>query len=278
MSDIKWIKITVNMFDDEKIKLIESMPESDTILVIWIKLLIQAGRNNHNGFIFLNENIPYTDEMLSTVFDRPVSVVRLALKTLQDFDMIEFDENDFLRISNWEKHQNVDGMERVRELNRKRNQRYRKRKKQKLLEQKKDNDVSVTSHDGTEEELELELELEEDKEQQQKQAKSNVVNPFTFYEQNYGLLNPFIAGNISQWIDDLNNELVTESMKLALKQNKPFKYAEAIMKIWKDKNIKTIDDVRADEVAFQKSLESKNKKQPKTREDIKNEIGRSSYK
>lgn len=31
MSEIKWIKITTNMFEDEKIKLIDAMPERDTI-------------------------------------------------------------------------------------------------------------------------------------------------------------------------------------------------------------------------------------------------------
>ncbi len=42
MPDVKWIKLTTFMFDDEKIKLIESMPDADAVLVIWIKLLIQA--------------------------------------------------------------------------------------------------------------------------------------------------------------------------------------------------------------------------------------------
>lgn len=46
MAEIKWIKLSVNMFDDEKIKLIETMPEADTIIVIWVKLLALAGRSN----------------------------------------------------------------------------------------------------------------------------------------------------------------------------------------------------------------------------------------
>ena len=44
MAEVKWIKITTDMFDDEKIKLIESMPERDTVLTIWIKLICLAGR------------------------------------------------------------------------------------------------------------------------------------------------------------------------------------------------------------------------------------------
>src|SRR5699024_3136074 len=59
VSNIKWIKLSTSMFDDEKIKLIEKLPEADTILIIWIKLLSQAGRTNANGYIYLNENVPY---------------------------------------------------------------------------------------------------------------------------------------------------------------------------------------------------------------------------
>lgn len=151
------------MFEDEKIKLIEQMPDADTILIIWIKLLSQAGKTNASGYIYLSENIPYTDEMLATIFNRPVSTVRLALKTFEDFGMISIDNEHFIAIENWEKHQNVEGMERVRKLNAERNRRYRERKKQRQIESgNKDSDVSVTSHDGTDIELELELDIDKE--------------------------------------------------------------------------------------------------------------------
>lgn len=130
MSDIKWIKITTNMFEDEKIRLIDAMPERDTIHYIWIRLLVQAGKTNTNGFIFLNENIPYTDEMLATIFCRPLASIRLALKTLCDFEMIEITPDNIIKILNWDKHQNIEGMERVRAQNRKRVENHRDKKKQ----------------------------------------------------------------------------------------------------------------------------------------------------
>src|SRR5699024_1047684 len=166
-SNIKRIKLSTSMFDDEKIKLIEKLPEADTILIIWIKLLSQAGRTNANGYIYLNENVPYTEEMLATIFDRSLNTVRLALKTLREFGMIFIDDDSFIRISNWEKHQNVEGMDRVRKLNAERNKRYRERKKQQQLLESKTNDVSVTSRGGTEEEIERNK--EKDKEIKQKQ-------------------------------------------------------------------------------------------------------------
>lgn len=130
MSDIKWIKINTNMFEDEKIKLIDAMPERDTIHYIWVRLLAQAGKTNSNGYIFLSEDTPYTDEMLSTIFSRPLTSIRLALKTLKNFGMIKIDENNFIKITNWHKHQNIEGMEKVREQNKIRAKNFRDRKKQ----------------------------------------------------------------------------------------------------------------------------------------------------
>ncbi|WP_315078571.1 phage replisome organizer N-terminal domain-containing protein [uncultured Clostridium sp.] len=95
-----------------------------------IRLLVQAGKTNSNGFIFLGENIPYSDEMLSTIFCRPLTSIRLALKTLKDFRMIKVDEDNLIKIINWEKHQNVEGMERVREQNKIRAKNFRDKKKQ----------------------------------------------------------------------------------------------------------------------------------------------------
>src|SRR5690625_401301 len=156
MSNVRWIKLSTSMFDDEKIRLIEQMPDADTILIIWVKLLAQAGRTNAGGYIFLNENVPYTEEMLATIFDRPLSTVRLALKTFKDFGMIDIDENNFIHISNWEKHQNIEGMERIRKQTRERVRRHRERKKLEEKEgknrKKKDVTLPETLRNATEEE------------------------------------------------------------------------------------------------------------------------------
>lgn len=159
MSDVKWIKLSTNMFEDEKIRLIEQMPEADTILIIWVKLLSQAGKTNASGYIYLSENIPYTDEMLATIFNRPIGTVRLALETFKQFGMIEIDNDSFISISNWEKHQNIEGMEKIRIQNRERKRRQREREKR-LPESE-----GVTSRDShaTEEELEEELDKEKEK-------------------------------------------------------------------------------------------------------------------
>jgi predicted phage replisome organizer len=143
MAEVKWIKITTSMFDDEKIRIIESMPDADSILVVWIKLLTLAGKVNSNGFIFLTENIPYTNEMLSNLFNRPLNTVRLALTTFKQFGMVDYDETNFLHITNWSKHQNIEGLDKIREQNRIRQQRHRETQKA-LPEVKKSKKSNVT--------------------------------------------------------------------------------------------------------------------------------------
>lgn len=152
MAEIKWIKLTVNMFDDEKIRLIQAIPEADAIIVIWVRLLTLAGKTNSDGQIYINENMPYNDEMLATLFNKPVNTIRLAIKTLESFGMIDVFDNGTIFVNNWEKHQNIEGMEKIKEQNRLRQQ--KQREKRKLLVS------NVTSRDSHDTELELDLELD----------------------------------------------------------------------------------------------------------------------
>lgn len=159
-SEVKWIKLSTQMFEDEKIRLIESMPEADTLLIIWVKLLAQAGKTNASGYIYLAENIPFTVEMLSTIFNRPLTVVRLALNTFQQFGMIEITDDNYISICNWEKHQNIEGLDKIREQNRLRKQKEREKKK--LLIESRDVTGQVTQNHATDIDKELDKELDKD--------------------------------------------------------------------------------------------------------------------
>ena len=129
MGDIKWIKITTDMFDNRKIRAIRKLPEGNNIILIWVMLLSLAGRCNASGMIFLTANIPYTNKMLADELNFEESVICMALDALERFGMITRDENMLISINNWVEYQNVEGMDRIREQNRLRNIEYRKRKK-----------------------------------------------------------------------------------------------------------------------------------------------------
>lgn len=126
MAEVKWIKIVTDIFDDEKILIIESMPEADSIIVIWFKLLCLAGKQNNSGVFMIRDRIPYTDEMFSAIFRRPINTLRLAFKTFESLGMIEI-INDAVTIPNWGKHQSLEQMEARRLYERDRKREYRKR-------------------------------------------------------------------------------------------------------------------------------------------------------
>lgn len=129
MADVKWIKIVTDIFDDDKIKLIEGLPDGDSIIVCWFKILCLAGMKNSSGVLMLTERIAYTDEMLSTVFRRPLQTVRLALETFEAFGMIEI-VNGAITIPNWGKHQSQDRLEKLKEYQKEYQREYRKKQAQ----------------------------------------------------------------------------------------------------------------------------------------------------
>lgn len=161
MPDVKWIKITTDMFDNRKIKHIRKLPEGNNIVLIWVMLLTMAGKCNAGGMIFLTENIPYTTKMLADELDFEENVVIVALKALEEFGMIYTNDN-VLAISGWDEHQNIEGMEKIREQNRQRQARF-KAKKKLLLCNVTDNVMSRDSN-ATEEEKEKEKERDLEKE------------------------------------------------------------------------------------------------------------------
>ena len=141
-SDVKWIKITTDIFDDEKVLMIESMPSADSIIVIWFKLLVLAGKQNNSGVFILNNRIAYTDEMLASIFRRDIGLVRMALRTFEQFDMIEI-VDDVITIPNGGKHQTLDSYEKKKE--RDRIYQAKRRANQKLLIEKS-SDTSLDRH------------------------------------------------------------------------------------------------------------------------------------
>lgn len=160
MAEVKWVKLTTDMFDNRKIKHLRKLPEGNSIVLIWVMLLTMAGRCNSGGLIFLTENIPYTPKMLADELDFEESTVALALKALEQLDMIVTNDG-FFCIAGWEEYQNADRLAELRAKD-------RERKRLKRAEAKALPAVSEDVHGMSVEcpHTEKEEEVEEEKEKE----------------------------------------------------------------------------------------------------------------
>lgn len=165
MADVRWIKIATDIFDDEKILLIESLPDSYAIITVWFKLLCLAGKQNNSGVFIMNDKIPYTDKMLATIFRMKESTVKMALETFEQFGMIETIDS-VITIPNWGKHQSLDQLEERKQYMR--DYMQKRRAKQKEIACKDNSKVngkvnSKVNVNTLEEEIEEEIEEEKEK-------------------------------------------------------------------------------------------------------------------
>lgn len=162
MAEVKWIKLFVDIWDNRKIRQIETLPDGDTVLVIWLKLLTLAGNINNDGFVYFTKDIPFSDEMLAAHFGKPLNTVKMALEVFQRFGMIEI-VNEIIRVSNWEKYQNKQRLDDLKEYNRIKQREHRERV----------NEMSMLSIDS--QDIERRKKKEEEKEKRKRKKKDFIA-------------------------------------------------------------------------------------------------------
>lgn len=213
MADIKWVKVATNMFDNRKIKSIRLLPEGNNIVLIWVMLLTIAGRCNAGGKVFVTEDIPYSTKVLANELGFKEKTLKNALETLQRFDMISV-EKDSIQIIGWAEHQNMDGMERIREQNRIRKQRQRE-KSQNENEMSRDMecDISrdVTQQNKNKRENENKKERDKEKAPAQKKAYGEYGNVFLTNEE-YAKLKAEYPADFESMIDNLSSYMASKKV------------------------------------------------------------------
>ena len=264
MSEIKWIKITTDIFDDEKICLIDALPDHDAILVIWFKILALAGKHNRNGLLMMSDKVHYTDEMLATIFRRPLNTVRMALGIFEQFGMVEIIDG-IIALPNWEKHQNIDGMEKIKEQTRNRVARHREKQKT-LAQGNVTGNVTVTQGNALEEERDKNknrLDKDKNKNITTTSSSGNILE--LFQSEFRRLLSGFEIEEISHLINENDSELVKEALRTAINLGKPnVKYIGGILRNWQQNQVTTVEQVRQTE---------KQRKDKKTEEEVTDEWG-----
>ena len=267
MSEIKWIKITTDIFDDEKICLIDALPDHDAILVIWFKILALAGKHNRNGLLMMSDKVHYTDEMLATIFRRPLNTVRMALGVFEQFGMVEIIDG-IIALPNWEKHQNIDGMEKIKQQTKNRVARYRKKQKSLALGGNVTCNVTVTEGNATEEEKNK---IRKDKNKIRKDKNKNTTtssneNILELFQSEFRrLLSGFEIEEIKHLLNENDVDLVKEALKTAINLGKPnIKYIGGILRNWQLNQVTTVEQVHQSQKQHQEK---------KSGQEVKDEWG-----
>jgi len=72
---------------------------------VWIGFLCLAGDNAFDGKICVAEDMGYTDEQLAKLLDTDLKILKVSKNKMVEFEKISVDENNVIRILNWDIYQ-----------------------------------------------------------------------------------------------------------------------------------------------------------------------------
>lgn len=114
---MEWIKLSTDIMEDDKIRIIRAMDNGAEIVLIWISLLTLCGRTNNGGILRISDRIPHTAQTLSIILQLDTSIIKVALDTFEAYGMVETIEG-YITICNWSKYQSTDKYEARKERDR----------------------------------------------------------------------------------------------------------------------------------------------------------------
>lgn len=82
-----WLKLNRNFFKRHDIQIIEAMPNGKDYVLFYLKLMVES--IDHEGELRFSQTIPYNEEMLATITNTNIDIVRTAIKILTELGMIE---------------------------------------------------------------------------------------------------------------------------------------------------------------------------------------------
>lgn len=154
-----WLKLQKNFFKRHDIRIIESMPNGKDYILFYLKLLVESV--SHEGELRFSETIPYNENMLATITNTNVDIVRAAMLAFIDLGMISILEDETIFMTEVQKMIGSSANdERVKESTRERVRKYRDRQKalpydEEVLQKRYSN---VTCNGEKEKEKEIEIE------------------------------------------------------------------------------------------------------------------------
>ena len=87
-----WLKLKEDFFDEKYIKIMRKLPEGDSLVIVYLKIQLRCLKTD--GYLYFDHLCNSFEEELSVVLDEDINMVRLALATLERFNLIEFVDTD----------------------------------------------------------------------------------------------------------------------------------------------------------------------------------------
>lgn len=247
MADVGWVRLSTRLFENRKIKYLLNQPKGAELVLLWVHLLCAAGTVNDGGRVYISQNVMYTPQSLAADFGVPKTIADKALTLFQDLELIEVESDGCIRILGWEKHQNVTGLEKIREQNRLRKQKQRQCDKSRNVDEDMSRDGHVTLRDKSRNVT------QQRREEKNRKEKDDYHHPkrndddeekthtefFALWEKNMMPLTPIVGEKLQALLGEVGEAAVEQGILAAVKHGaRNFAYVQTVARNYASGNSK----------------------------------------
>lgn len=244
-----WLKLKRDFFKRHDIRIIESMQNGKDYVLFYMKLLLES--IDHEGQLRFSDTIPYNEEMLSTITNTNVDIVRTAIKLFKELEMMDVLDDGTIFMQEVQKmigHESYWADQK------------RKQRSESPLESLNigqcPTDVQLVQA-MSKQEIEKEKEIEIEKEVVMDAGATTLKEIVSIYEQEIGVITPLVATDLSEYIKEVPREIIIRSIQEASKNNKrTWSYIRAIIERCIKENVRTVVDFDSRKTANKKQVKS----------------------
>lgn len=114
-----WFKVSADVFDSEKIKILRADTKiGDSLALMWFFLLALARKKNDGGYVYATEGVAYTPKTLAAVGGFKPKIAETALEVFRQYNMIDIEDNGYIYIVGWSEYQNAEELSKLKERER----------------------------------------------------------------------------------------------------------------------------------------------------------------
>lgn len=247
MADVGWVRLSTRLFENRKIKYLLNQPKGAELVLLWVHLLCAAGTVNDGGRVYISQNVMYTPQSLAADFGVPKTIADKALTLFQDLELIEVESDGCIQILGWEKHQNVTGLEKIREQNRLRKQKQRQCDKSRNVDEDMSRDSHVTECDKSRNVT------QQRREEKNRKEKDDYHHPkrngddeekahteiFALWEKNMMPLTPIVGEKLQALLGEVGEAAVEQGILAAVEHGaRNFSYVQTVARNYASGNSK----------------------------------------